>query len=76
MDTDTKQPSRAEAEKAAREQEAAEKKAAEQNASDIETFWSFHRGQALVHGERGCVVDMDAARAEYEANRAEAEEKD
>lgn len=49
--------------KEVKEREAA---AAKQNAADIETFWSFHRGDLLVRDSRGC-LDMNVARAEYEA---------
>lgn len=52
--------------KEVKEREAAAEEAAKQNAADIETFWSFHRGDLLVRDSRGC-LDMNVARAEYEA---------
>lgn len=69
-DTDTKtedQPTvKPETAKEVKEREAAAEEAAKQNAADIETFWSFHRGDLLVRDSRGC-LDMNVARAEYEA---------
>jgi hypothetical protein len=63
---ETKEDTKTEDQPTAKERAAAEKKAAEQDAADIETFWSFHRGDLLVRDSRGC-LDMNVARAEYEA---------
>jgi hypothetical protein len=57
----------------AKERVEAEEAAAKQNAEDIETFFSFHRGEMLVRDNRGC-LDMAAARAAYEAEKAERED--
>lgn len=72
-DVKTAAPSKADEAKAAKEREAAEKKAKEQNEADIETFFSFHRGDMLVRDERGC-LDMNVAWKTYEASKAEDEE--
>ena len=57
----------------AKERAEAEEAAAKQNAADVETFFSFHRGEMLVRDNRGC-LDMAAARAAYEAEKAERED--
>jgi hypothetical protein len=57
----------------------AEAKAAEEQAkqddADIETFLSFHRGEALARDERG-LLDLSAFIATREADKEEAEKSD
>jgi hypothetical protein len=67
---------RLEAEKQAavelKERQEAEAEQAKQDEIDIETFWSFHRGDLLIRTNGS--VDMAVARAEYEARKAEKED--
>jgi hypothetical protein len=58
----------------AKERAAAAEEKAKQDAIDIETFWSYHRGDLLVRDSRGC-LDLNVAHAEYLAKKAEAEDE-
>jgi hypothetical protein len=68
QDAAKEETTRKEAAKAAEEQ-------AKQNEADLDTFASFHRGEALARGEGGS-LDLPAFLAAREAEKDAAKDKD